>query len=80
MGTICCIVYKPSCVLRHAVPQGKLVIATEVLMHNVSQSLVNVTYLVHFAETILWHCSCCYNFTRFYANFLSATQKSIIST
>jgi hypothetical protein len=52
MGTICGIVYKSSCVLRHAVPQGKLVITTEVLMRNVSQSLVKVTFLVHFAETI----------------------------
>jgi hypothetical protein len=52
MRAICWIVCKPSCVLRHAVAQDKLFVATEVLMQNVSQYLVEVTYLVRFANTV----------------------------
>ena len=52
MGNICWIVYKPLCVLRHVVPQRKILFATEVLVHNVSQSIVKVTYFVHFATLI----------------------------
>ena len=47
MKNTCCIVYEPSRVLRHAVSQDTLFIATEVLMHKESKSLVQVTYLCY---------------------------------